>query len=162
MANEHDYKEDMTMPTTSKAKAPAKKPTSKTVFSKDELEAMQDAKKERRKGDANGESDVLAKIKEMKGSDREMAEKIHAIVKAHAPNLAPRTWYGMPAYAGASGNALCYFTPAARFKSRYATFGFNGDAKLDDGNMWPTSFALTEVGDAEEKRIAALIKKAAG
>lgn len=132
------------------------------VFSDEELEAMQDAKTERRKGSANGEADVLAKIKEMKGPDREMAEKIHAIVKAQAPSLSPRTWYGMPAYAGANGKALCYFTPAARFKSRYATFGFNEDAKLDDGNMWPTSFALSKITDADEKRIATLIRKAVG
>ncbi len=138
---------------------PAKKAK---VFSDAELAAMQDAKSERKKGGANGEADVLAKIKEMEGLDREMAEKIHAIVKAHAPSLTPRTWYGMPAYAGESGKAVCFFTPAAKFKERYATLGFNADAKLDDGNMWPTSWALTKIGDAEEKQIAALLKKAAG
>lgn len=154
------------MPQSSNAKSPGRrsgaKKTSKT-FSAEELEAMQAAKEERRKGkDSDGEADVLAKIAEMSGSDRQMAERIHAIVKEHAPSLTPRTWYGMPAYAGRNGKALCYFTPAVKFKSRYATFGFNEDAQLDDGNMWPTSFALLKLGDAEEKRIAALLKKAAG
>jgi uncharacterized protein YdhG (YjbR/CyaY superfamily) len=144
---------------TAKKAAPRK---SAKVFSDDELDAMKEAKRERKKGAANGEADVLAKIKEMKGLDRELAEKLHAIVKANAPSLAPRTWYGMPAYAGANGKAVCYFTPAGRFKSRYATFGFNDDAKLDDGNFWPTSFGLIKIGDAEEKKIAALLKKAIG
>jgi uncharacterized protein YdhG (YjbR/CyaY superfamily) len=112
-----------------------------------------------RAGKADGESDVLAKIAEMPEPDRVMAERLHAIIKASAPALAPRTWYGMPAYAK-DGKVLCFFTPAAKFKERYATFGFNATANLDDGNMWPTSFALTQLTAAEEERIGALVKKA--
>jgi uncharacterized protein YdhG (YjbR/CyaY superfamily) len=112
-----------------------------------------------KKGKADGESDVLAKIAEMQGSDRAMAERIHAIVKASAPDLSPRTWYGMPAYAK-DGKVVCYFTAAEKFKERYATFGFNAKANLDEGNMWPTSFALRELTAAEEERIGALVKKA--
>lgn len=144
-------------------KAPAKKaPTKKAkVFSEGEMEAMQAAKKER-KGGADGEADLLAKINEMKGLDRELAEKLHAIVTANAPSLKPKTWYGMPAWAGEDGKAVCFFTPAIKFKERYASFGFNTGAKLDDGNMWVTSFALLKIGEVEEKRLAAIIKKAAG
>ncbi len=112
-----------------------------------------------RAGKANGESDVLAKIAEMPEPDRAMAERLHAIVKASAPALSPRTWYGMPAYAK-DGKVVCYFTPASKFKERYATFGFNATANLDEGNMWPTSFALKELTAAEEARISALVKKA--
>ena len=112
-----------------------------------------------RAGKADGESDVLAKIAEMPEPDRSMAERIHAIVKANAPELSPRTWYGMPAYAK-DGKVVCYFQSADKFKSRYATFGFNDDAHLDEGAMWPTSFALTELSAAEEARIGALVKKA--
>ena len=110
-------------------------------------------------GKADGESDVLAKIAEMPEPDRAMAERLHAIIKASAPALAPRTWYGMPAYAK-DGKVLCFFTPASKFKERYATFGFNATANLDDGNMWPTSFALTKLTAAEEARIGALVKQA--
>jgi uncharacterized protein YdhG (YjbR/CyaY superfamily) len=109
---------------------------------------------------AAGESDVLAKIAEMPEPDRVMAERIHAIVKASAPILSPKTWYGMPAYANKDGKVVCYFTSAAKFNSRYATFGFNDDANLDEGTMWPTSFALTELTAEGEARIAALVKKA--
>ena len=108
---------------------------------------------------ADGERDVLAKIAEMPESDRVMAERIHAVVKANAPGLTPRTWYGMPAYAR-DGKVVCFFKSADKFKSRYATFGFEEDAKLDDGAMWPTSFALTELTAADEARIGALVKKA--
>lgn len=109
---------------------------------------------------ADPEADLLAKIAEMAPQDRDMAERIHAIVKANAPTLKPRTWYGMPAYS--KGNdVVCFFQPAAKFKSRYATLGFNDGAKLDDGNMWPTAFALVELTAAEEKRIAELVKRAA-
>jgi hypothetical protein len=108
---------------------------------------------------ADGESDVLAKIAEMPEPDRAMAERIHAVVKASAPELSPRTWYGMPGYAK-GGKVLCFFTPASKFKERFATFGFNAEAKLDEGNMWPTSWALTELTAAEEARIAELVKKA--
>jgi uncharacterized protein YdhG (YjbR/CyaY superfamily) len=102
---------------------------------------------------------VLAKIAELPEPDRAMAERLHAIVKASAPALSPKTWYGMPAYAK-DGKVVCYFTPASKFKSRYATLGFNDDANLDEGAMWPTSFALKELTSAEEKRIVALVKKA--
>ena len=106
-----------------------------------------------------GESDVLAKIAEMSGSDRAMAERLHAIVKASAPELTPRTWYGMPAYAK-DGNVVCYFKPAQKFKTRYATLGFSDKAKLDDGAMWPTEYALKKLTRADEGRIRALIKTA--
>ena len=108
---------------------------------------------------AGGESDVLAKIAEMPEADRAIAERLHAIIKAAAPALAPKTWYGMPAYAK-DGAVVCYFTSADKFKSRYATFGFNDSANLDDGAMWPTSFALKELTPAVEARIAALVKQA--
>jgi uncharacterized protein YdhG (YjbR/CyaY superfamily) len=107
----------------------------------------------------DGESDVLAKIAEMRGTDRVMAERLHAIIKAAAPVLAPKTWYGMPAYAR-DGKVVCFFQSAQKFKSRYATFGFSDEAKLDEGAMWPTGFALKELTAAEEERIAALVKKA--
>ena len=110
---------------------------------------------------ADGEKDVLAKIAEMPGPDRAMAKRLHAIVKASAPALSPRTWYGMPAYANKDGKVVCFFTPAAKFKERYATFGFNEAANLDQGAMWPTSFALKKLTATGEKKIAALVKKAA-
>jgi uncharacterized protein YdhG (YjbR/CyaY superfamily) len=108
---------------------------------------------------AEGESDVLAKIAEMPKADRAMAKRLHAIVKASAPDLTPRTWYGMPAYSK-DGRVVCYFQSADKFKSRYATFGFNDAANLDEGAMWPTSFALKELTDTEEAKLAALVKKA--
>ena len=108
---------------------------------------------------ADGERDVLAKIAEMQGPDRAMAKRLHAIIKASAPALSPRTWYGMPAYAK-DGKVVCFFQSAQKFKSRYATFGFSDEANLDEGAMWPTSFALKELTAAEEARIAALVKKA--
>ena len=116
-----------------------------------------------RKAAARGENDekaVLAKIAEMSGSDRGIAKRLHELIKASAPSLSPKTWYGMPAYANKDGKVVCYFTPADKFKSRYATFGFNDDAKLDDGAMWPTSFAIKELTAANEARIGALVKKA--
>jgi uncharacterized protein YdhG (YjbR/CyaY superfamily) len=112
-----------------------------------------------RAGKAEGESAVLAKIAEMPEPDRAMAERLHAIIKASAPALSPKTWYGMPAYAK-DGKVVCYFQSAHRFKSRYATFGFNDAANLDEGAMWPTSFALTDLTATEEARISALVKKA--
>jgi uncharacterized protein YdhG (YjbR/CyaY superfamily) len=127
-------------------------------------ETVQERKAEARRGrgakKADGESDVLAKIAEMPDADRTIAERIHAVVKASAPELSPKTWYGMPAYANEDGKVVCFFTAADKFKSRYATFGFNDDAHLDEGNMWPTSFALTKLTAAEEAKIAALVKKA--
>jgi uncharacterized protein YdhG (YjbR/CyaY superfamily) len=112
-----------------------------------------------RAGKADGESDVLAKIAEMPTPDRAMAKRLHALIKASAPALSPRTWYGMPAYAK-DGKVVCFFQSAQKFKSRYATFGFNDTANLDEGAMWPTAFALKELTAAEEARIAALVKKA--
>jgi uncharacterized protein YdhG (YjbR/CyaY superfamily) len=125
-------------------------------------ERARELKAEARRGEdrAAGERDVLAKIAEMSGSDRVMAERIHAIVQASAPDLLPKTWYGMPAYANQDGKVVCFFTPAAKFKERYATFGFNADANLDEGNMWPTSWALTELTATEEAKIGRLVKKA--
>ena len=111
---------------------------------------------------ADGESALLAKIAEMPEPDRSMAKKLHAIVKASAPGLLPKTWYGMPAYANQDGKVVCFFTPASKFQSRYASFGFNDSANLDSGFMWPTSFALKGLTAAEEATIAALVKKAAG
>jgi uncharacterized protein YdhG (YjbR/CyaY superfamily) len=112
-----------------------------------------------RAGKADPEPEVLAKIAEMPAPDRVMAERLHALIKASAPELSPRTWYGMPAYAK-DGKVVCFFTPASKFKERYATIGFNAVANLDDGNMWPTAFALKELTAAEEARIEALVKKA--
>jgi uncharacterized protein YdhG (YjbR/CyaY superfamily) len=112
-----------------------------------------------RSGKADGESDVLAKIAEMPETDRAMAERLHAVIKASAPALSPRTWYGMPAYAK-DGKVVCFFQSAQKFKTRYATLGFNDAANLDEGTMWPTAFALTELTAADEARIGALVKKA--
>jgi uncharacterized protein YdhG (YjbR/CyaY superfamily) len=126
-------------------------------------ERAQELKAEARRGPrakkGDGERDVLAKIAEMPQPDRTMAERLHAIVKARAPALSPRTWYGMPAYAK-EGKVVCYFTPASKFKERYATFGFNAPANLDEGTMWPTSFALKELTAADEAKIGKLVKKA--
>ncbi len=126
-------------------------------------ERAQELKAEARRGPradkADGESAVLAKIAEMQGADRAMAKRLHAIIKASAPALSPKTWYGMPAYAK-DGKVVCFFQSAQRFKSRYATFGFSDEANLDEGAMWPTSFALKELTAAEEAGIAALVKKA--
>lgn len=108
---------------------------------------------------ADGERDVLAKIAAMQEPDRAMAERLHAIIKANAPMLSPRTWYGMPAYAK-DGNVLCFFQSSQKFKTRYATLGFSDKAKFDEGEMWPTAFALKALGAAEEARIAALVKRA--
>jgi hypothetical protein len=137
-------------------------------FSEVEMEAMKakiaEEKAARRKGakKGDGEQDVLAAIAAMTGSDRTLAERIHAIVKASAPGLSSKTWYGMPAYADADGKVVCFFQSAAKFKVRYATFGFNEAARLDDGNLWPTAFALTRLTAADEAAIAALVKRAVG
>ena len=144
-----------------------KKPAASDTFSAAEKAAMRERAKEQ-KADAKrgadraaGERDLLAKVAEMPESDRVMAERIHAIVTANAPQLWPRTWYGMPAYAR-EGKIVCFFQPADKFKARYATFGFNDEAKLDDGSMWPTSWALTKLTAAGEKQLAELVKRAAG
>ena len=120
-------------------------------------ERAQELKAEARKAD--GERDVLAKIAEMPKSDGAIAERLHAIVKATAPDLSPKTWYGMPAYAR-NGKVVCFFQSAQKFKTRYATFGFSDQANLDEGAMWPTSFALKELTAADEARIVALVKRA--
>jgi uncharacterized protein YdhG (YjbR/CyaY superfamily) len=134
----------------------AKKKASKG-FTAEERAAMRERAKELKS--AGGESDVLAKIAEMPKADRALAERIHSIVKASAPDLESRTWYGMPAYAK-DDKVVCFFQSAAKFKSRYATLGFSDKANLDDGAMWPTYFALKKLTAAEEKKIAALVKKA--
>jgi uncharacterized protein YdhG (YjbR/CyaY superfamily) len=142
--------------------------SSKRGLSPEELAALKERVKEQKaearakKDSAAGERDVLAKIAEMPGPDRSIAARIHEIVKTSAPGLSPKTWYGMPAYANEDGKVICFFTPAVKFKERYATFGFNADAHLDEGTMWPTSWALTKLTAADEKRIAALVKKAVG
>ncbi len=122
-----------------------------------ELKAEERANKNR----AAGESAVLAKIAEMQEPDRAMAERLHEIVKASAPSLSPKTWYGMPAYADKDGKVVCHFQSAEKFGTRYATLGFSDKANLDEGAMWPTSFALKELGAAEEARIGELVKRAA-
>ena len=109
----------------------------------------------------DGEAEVVAAIAAMSGSDHAIAERLHAIVTANAPALTPRLWYGMPAYAK-DGKVVCFFQASQKFKTRYATFGFQHDAHLDDGNMWPVAFALTELGDAEEAKIGELVRKAVG
>jgi uncharacterized protein YdhG (YjbR/CyaY superfamily) len=148
------------MATTKAAKAPAKKTKTET-FSTEEKEAMRAAAREAKKGKGNGLADLRAAIDAMPQPDKGLAERIHAIVTEAAPHLAPKTWYGMPAWADANGKAVCFFTPAAKFKERYASFGFNANANLDAGNMWPTSWAITALTPPEEKQIAALVKKAA-
>ena len=138
-------------------------------FTEEERAAMKEraaelkasARRGSRAGKTDGEQDVLAKIAEMPEQDRVMAERLHAIVKASAPGLSPRTWYGMPAYA-LDGKVVCFFQSAQKFKTRYATFGFSDSAKLDDGAMWPTSFALERLTAAEEKRIGELVQRAVG
>jgi uncharacterized protein YdhG (YjbR/CyaY superfamily) len=145
----------------------AERNTATTRFTDEERAAMKERAKEMkttarrspRDKAAEGERDVLAKISEMEKPDREMAEKIHAIIKANAPGLMPRTWYGMPAYAK-DGSVLCFFRPAPKFSERYATFGFNDNAKLDDGNMWPVAYALKKLTKADEATITALVKQA--
>jgi uncharacterized protein YdhG (YjbR/CyaY superfamily) len=140
----------------------AKRTASKAKgFTAEEKAAMRERAKELKAAASKEEAerDVLAKIAEMPKADRVMAERLHAIVKDSAPDLAPRTWYGMPAYAK-EGKVVCFFQSADKFKSRYATFGFNDSANLDKGDMWPTSFALKKLTAADEKKIAALVKKA--
>jgi uncharacterized protein YdhG (YjbR/CyaY superfamily) len=132
------------------------------VFSDEERAAMKARARELKSeaGKADAENALLAKIAEMAEPDRTMAERIHAIIKANAPALSPKTWYGMPAYANKDGKIVCFFTAAQKFNTRYATFGFNDTANLDEGAMWPTSFALKELNAGVEASIAALVKKA--
>jgi uncharacterized protein YdhG (YjbR/CyaY superfamily) len=133
-------------------------------FTADERAAMKERAQElkARRGKADGETDVLAKIAEMPEPDRAMATRLHAIIKASAPGLSPKTWYGMPAYANKDGKVVCFFRNAGKFKERYAMFGFNDTAKLDEGSMWPVAFAVTKLAAGDEKKIRALLKKAAG
>jgi uncharacterized protein YdhG (YjbR/CyaY superfamily) len=150
-------------------KATQKSGTTAKGFTPEERAAMKERARELKvaarrgpranKNKADGESDVLAKIAEMPGPDRAMAKRLHAIIKASAPDLSPKTWYGMPAYAK-DGKVVCFFQSAQKFNSRYATFGFSDAANLDEGAMWPTSFALKELTAAEEERVGALVKKA--
>ncbi len=133
------------------------------LLSDEERAAMKETLNERRRalsGEADGESDVLAKIAEMQEQDRAMAKRLHAVIKASAPALSPRTWYGMPAYAK-DGKVVCFFQSGQKFKSRYATFGFQDAANLDDGDIWPTSFALKRHSAAVEEKIGKLVKRAA-
>jgi uncharacterized protein YdhG (YjbR/CyaY superfamily) len=148
------------------SKSPKKGTQSKSAgFTAEEKAAMRERAKELKaeerasKDRAAGERALLDKIAEMPKADRDMATRLHEIVSSSAPDLWPKTWYGMPAWAK-EGKVLCYFTPASKFKERYSTFGFNASANLDDGNMWPTSFALEKLTAADEKRIGALVKKA--
>ena len=133
----------------------------------EELAAVKERTKElraaKRRGgdDADGEADVMAKIGELEGAERALAERIHEIIKASAPTLVPRTYYGMPAYAQ-DGKVICFFQPASKFKVRYSTLGFQPEAKLDNGAMWPIAWALPELTAADEKRVAELVKKAVG
>jgi uncharacterized protein YdhG (YjbR/CyaY superfamily) len=147
------------------AKRTSGRDTKSKVWTSEERAAMQEHAKEmkaaarRGRAAADGEADVLAKIAEMPESDRVMAERIHAVIKASAPDLSPKTWYGMPAYAK-DGKVVCFFQAADKFKARYATFGFNDDANLDEGAMWPTSWALTKLTATDEAKIGVLVKKA--
>jgi uncharacterized protein YdhG (YjbR/CyaY superfamily) len=131
-------------------------------FSDDEKAAMKERARELKAEaeKADGENELLAKITEMPEPDRSMAKRLHAIIKASAPTLMPKTWYGMPAYSNKEGKVVCFFQPASKFKYRYSTLGFQEDAHLDEGAMWPVAFALTELTAADEAKIVALVKKA--
>jgi uncharacterized protein YdhG (YjbR/CyaY superfamily) len=134
-------------------------------FTEEERAAMKERARElrarTRSGSVDGEREVLAKIAEMQPADRAMAERLHAIIKSNAPALGSKTWYGMPAYCK-DGDVVCFFQPAGRFKTRYATLGFSDESNLDDGHMWPTGFAVTAIEASEEARIVALLKRAVG
>jgi len=151
----------------SKGKSTTKKATQKSAgFTAEEKAAMKERAKElkaeerAKKNRAAGESDLMEKIAEMPETERSMATRLHALIKASAPDLFPKTWYGMPAYANQEGKVICFFQAASKFNTRYATLGFQHDAKLDDGAMWPTAYALVELNAAAEAKIAALVQKA--
>jgi len=146
---------------TTTKRATTKRTGSAKGFTAEEKAAMRERAKELKAeaAKADGEKALLEKVAEMKGSDRAIAKRLHAIITAAAPSLSPKTWYGMPAYAK-DGKIVCFFQSAAKFDSRYATFGFSDEANIDQGPMWPTSWALTELTPAEEKKIVALVKKA--
>ena len=155
-------------PKTTAAKASSTTSSSTDGFSADERAAMKERAKELRaeakgaKDREKGEADLRAKIDEMPEADKVLAEALHAIVTEHAPQLMPKTWYGMPAYADADGKAVCFFKAASKFGSRYAELGFNEQASLDDGTMWPTAYAITTLSKADEKFIATLVTRAVG
>lgn len=130
-------------------------------LSKEEMAAMKETLNERRSGENQGEAAILKKIAEMPEPDKSMSKKLHAIIKASAPSLGMRTWYGMPAYTKGE-DVVCFFQPASKFKARYMTIGFNDSANLDDGNMWPVSYALIKISSADEAKIRALVKRAVG
>lgn len=148
-----------------KKPATAAERSSRGGFTPEEQEAMRDRVRELRArsrgAKPDGESEVLQKIAAMPPKDRAIAERLHALVKTHAPSLTSRTWYGMPAYSR-DGQVVCFFQPAQKFKTRYATLGFSDEANLDEGRMWPTTFALQELTGAEEARIAELVRRAVG
>jgi uncharacterized protein YdhG (YjbR/CyaY superfamily) len=153
---------EMIMSAKKVTKKPAKPAASNKGLSAEEIAAMKETLKERKMA---GNKEALEKaaldaIAKMPEPDRSMAKRIHELVKTNAPNLMPKTWYGMPAYANADGKVICFFQAASKFGARYATLGFNDQANLDDGNMWPASFALIKLTSVEEAKIAALIKKA--
>jgi uncharacterized protein YdhG (YjbR/CyaY superfamily) len=150
---------DSEKPAKSTGKAPRFTDEERAAMTERSRELKAAARRGQKANEADGESDLLAKVAEMTGSDRVMAERLHAIVKATAPDLSPKTWYGMPAYAK-DGKTICFFKPAAKFKARYATLGFSDQAHLDEGAMWPTEYALTELTVTEEARISELIKRA--
>lgn len=141
----------------------APKAAKSQAFSPEEKAAMKERAREQKAAaeHADGESAVLAKIAEMEGSDRAMAERLHAVITSAVPSLTPKPWYGMPAYAK-DGKVVCFFQAASKFKTRYATLGFSDEAKLDEGSMWPNAFALTKLTAADEAKIVALVKKAVG
>ena len=151
--------------TVKKGKRQSESTNKKEGFTAEEKAAMQDRVQEMKAGPradvADGEREVLAKIAEMPESDRAMAKRLHAVIKASAPTLSPKLWYGMPAYAK-QGKIICHFISAQKFKTRYATLGFSDDANLDEGSMWPVAFALTKLSAADEAKIRALVKKAVG
>ena len=147
----------------------ATKDKASDAFTAEEKAAMQEhvkaekaAARRAAKGETDAEPDVLAKIAELPEPDRALATRVHEIVKEAAPTLKPRLYYGMPAYATEGGKTLCFLQPASKFKARYATFGFNDDARLDDGSMWPTSWAITKLTAEDEKKLAAIVKEAVG
>ncbi len=139
-------------------------------FSAEEKAAMRERARElaaqargsRKGGKYDGEADLLEKVAQMSGTDRQIAERLHRLAKDVAPDLKPKTWYGMPAYADGAGRVVCFFQPAEKFKSRYATIGFTDQAKLDEGAMWPTTFAILSMGPSEDKKVRSLLKKALG
>lgn len=150
---------DDKMPAKKSARSTPARNEASTSFTDDERAAIRARNRELKANKADGESDVLAKIGEMPTADRALGERLHAIIKSSAPTLSPKLWYGMPAYAR-NGKIVCFFQPASKFKTRYATLGFNDAATLDEGHLWPVAFALTELTAADEATIGELVKKA--